>query len=144
MEYRRLGNSGLKVSPICLGTMMFGEQTDEAVAGRIVDSALSAGINFIDTADSYAKGGSERMVGKLIAKHRERWVLATKVQNTTIPADPNSGGGGRKWMTFGLDASLKRLATDYIDVYYLHRDDLETPLEETVSTLTGLRSKTKH
>ncbi len=135
MEYRRLGNSGLKVSPICLGAMMFGEQTDEAVAGRIVDSALSAGINFIDTADSYAKGSSERMVGKLVAKHRERWVLATKVQNATIPADPNSGGGGRKWMTFELDASLKRLATDYIDIYYLHRDDLETPLEETVSAI---------
>ena len=135
MEYRRLGNSGLKVSVICLGAMMFGEQTGEAVAGRIVDSALSAGINFIDTADSYAKGGSERMVGKLIAKNRERWVLATKVQNATIPADPNSGGGGRKWMTFELEASLKRLATDYIDVYYLHRDDLETPLQETVRTL---------
>src|SRR5205085_8815504 len=70
MEYRRLGNSGLKVSTICLGAMMFGEQTDEAVAGRIVDSAFAAGINFIDTADSYAKGGSERMVGKLIAKNR--------------------------------------------------------------------------
>ena len=78
---------------------------------------------------------SERLVGKLIAKHRERWVLATKVQNAVIPADPNSGGGGRKWMTFELDASLKRLATEYIDIYYLHRDDLETPLEETVSTL---------
>jgi aryl-alcohol dehydrogenase-like predicted oxidoreductase len=135
MEYRRLGNSGVKVSTICLGAMMFGEQTDESVAGRIVDSAYAAGINFIDTADSYAKGASERMVGKLIARHRERWVLATKVQNATIATDPNSGGGGRKWMTFELEASLKRLATDYIDVYYLHRDDLETPLEETVSTL---------
>ena len=97
MEYRRLGNSGLKVSPICLGAMMFGDQTDEAVARRIVDSAFGAGINFIDTADGYAKGGSERMVGTLIAKNRERWVLATKVQNAMIPADPNSGGGGRKW-----------------------------------------------
>ncbi len=135
MEYRRLGNSGLKVSSICLGAMMFGEQTDEAVAARIVDSAFGAGINFIDTADTYAKGNSERMVGKLIAKNRERWVLATKVQNATIPADPNSGGGGRKWMTFELDASLKRLATDYVDIYYLHRDDLETPLEETVAAI---------
>jgi aryl-alcohol dehydrogenase-like predicted oxidoreductase len=135
MEYRRLGNSGLKVSPICLGAMMFGDQTDEAVAGRIVDSAFGAGINFIDTADSYAKGGSERMVGKLIAKNRERWVLATKVQNAMIPADPNSGGGSRKWMTFELDASLKRLGTDYVDIYYLHRDDLETPVEETVDTI---------
>jgi aryl-alcohol dehydrogenase (NADP+) len=135
MEYRRLGTSGLKVSPICLGAMMFGDQTDEAVAGRIVDSAFGAGINFVDTADGYAKGGSERMVGTLIAKNRERWVLATKVQNAMIPADPNSGGGGRKWMTFELDASLKRLGTDYVDIYYLHRDDLETPLEETVSTI---------
>ena len=135
MDYRRLGNSGLKVSPICLGAMMFGDQTDEAVAGRIVDSAFGAGINFIDTADSYAKGGSERMVGKLVAKNREHWVLATKVQNAMTPADPNSGGGGRKWMTFELDASLKRLATDYVDVYYLHRDDPDTPLEETVSTI---------
>jgi aryl-alcohol dehydrogenase (NADP+) len=75
------------------------------------------------------------MVGKLIAKNRERWVLATKVQGATIPADPNSGGGGRKWMTFELDASLKRLATDCVDVYYLHRDDLDTPLEETVAAL---------
>jgi aryl-alcohol dehydrogenase-like predicted oxidoreductase len=135
MEYRRLGNSGLKVSAICLGAMMFGDQTDEAVAGRIVDSAFDSGVNFIDTADSYAKGGSERMVGKLIAKNRERWVLATKVQNAMIPADPNSGGGGRKWMTFELDASLKRMATEFVDIYYLHRDDLETPVEETVTTI---------
>jgi aryl-alcohol dehydrogenase-like predicted oxidoreductase len=135
MEYRRLGNSGLKVSTICLGAMMFGDQTGETVAERIVDSAFDAGINFIDTADGYAKGNSERMVGKLIAKHRERWVLATKVQNPMNPHDPNSGGGGRKWMTFELDESLKRLGTDYIDVYYQHRDDLETPLEETIATL---------
>jgi len=135
MNYRRLGSSGLKVSAICLGAMMFGDQTDEAVAGRIVDSAFDAGVNFIDTADSYAKGGSERMVGKLIAKNRERWVLATKVQSASIPGDPNSGGGGRKWMTYELEASLRRLATDYLDVYYMHRDDLETPVEETVSSL---------
>src|SRR5262245_59349604 len=80
MRYRTLGRTGLKVSPICLGAMMFGDQTGEAVAARIVDSAFDAGINFIDTADAYAKGGSERMVGKLIAKNRDRWVLATKVR----------------------------------------------------------------
>jgi aryl-alcohol dehydrogenase-like predicted oxidoreductase len=135
MEYRKLGNSGLKVSPICLGAMMFGDQTDETVAERIVASAFEAGVNFIDTADSYAKGGSERIVGKLIAKNRERWVLATKVQNAMIPTDPNSGGGSRKWMMYEIDASLKRLATDYIDVYYLHRDDPDTPVEETVATI---------
>jgi aryl-alcohol dehydrogenase-like predicted oxidoreductase len=138
MEHRRLGNSGLKVSTLCLGTMMFGDRTTEDVAARIVDSAVDAGINFIDTADSYAKGGSESMVGNLIAKRRERWVLATKVQNAMNPNDPNSGGGGRKWITYEIDASLARLKTDYVDVYYLHRDDLETPLEETVATLGDL------
>jgi aryl-alcohol dehydrogenase (NADP+) len=138
MDYRRLGNSGLKVSPICLGTMMFGDRTSDAVAARIVASAMDAGINFIDTADSYAKGESERAVGKLIAKTRDRWVLATKVQNSTIAGDPNSGGLGRKWMTYEIDASLGRLKTDYVDVYYLHRDDLETPLDETVATMGDL------
>jgi len=135
MEYRRLGNSGLKVSEICLGAMMFGERTDEAIATRIVDSAFEAGVNFIDTADTYGKGGSERIVGKAIAKNRERWVLATKVQSAHIPGDPNSGGGGRKWLIYELDASLKRLATDYVDIYYFHRDDQETPLEEQVGTI---------
>ena len=138
MDYRRLGNSGLKVSPICLGTMQFGEQTPYAEAERIVASAIKAGINFIDTADSYAQGESERAVGKLIAPTRDRWVLATKVQNTTLKDDPNSGGLGRKWMTFEIEASLKRLGTDYVDIYYLHRDDLETPLEETVATMGDL------
>ena len=138
MEYRRLGASGLKVSKICLGAMMFGEQTAEPVAARIVGSAVDAGVNFIDTADSYAKGGSERMVGALIAERRDHWVLATKVQNAMIPADPNSGGLGRKWLMHEIDASLSRLKTDYIDVWYFHRDDLDTPLEETVRTMGDL------
>lgn len=138
MQYRRLGNSGLKVSTICLGAMMFGDQTTGAVAACIVDSAYDAGVNFIDTADSYAKGGSERLVGKLIAKHRDRWVLATKVQNRMIADDPNSGGLGRKWMMHEIDASLARLKTDYVDIYYLHRDDLDTPLEETVGVMGDL------
>jgi len=138
MDYRRLGNSGLKVSPICLGAMMFGDQTTEAVAARIVDSAFDAGINFIDTADSYAKGESERMVGKLIARHRDRWVLATKVQNRMNSDDPNSGGLGRKWMTYEMEASLRRLKTDYVDIYYLHRDDFDTPPEETVGVMGDL------
>jgi aryl-alcohol dehydrogenase (NADP+) len=138
MDYRRLGNSGLKVSPICLGAMMFGDQTTAAVAARIVASAFDAGINFIDTADSYARGESERIVGKLIEKQRARWVLATKVQNRMIPGDPNSGGLGRKWMMHEIDASLRRLKTDYVDIYYLHRDDPGTPLEETVRAMGDL------
>lgn len=138
MDYRRLGNSGLKVSPICLGTMLFGDRTSVAVATRIVASACEAGVNFIDTADSYAKGESERVVGRLIAKQRDRWVLATKVHFTSIAGDPNSGGLGRKWMTYEIDASLGRLKTDYVDIYYLHRDDPGTPLEETVATMGDL------
>src|SRR5438477_11711374 len=104
MEYRRLGQSGVQVSPICLGTMMFGERTDAAEAGRIVASAREAGVNFIDTADVYAKGESERVTGKLITADRERWILATKVANA-MPApgvsnpggdDPNRRGTARK------------------------------------------------
>src|SRR5260221_7069550 len=121
MEYRSLGNSGLKVSPICLGTMMFGDRTDAAEAGRIVASARDAGVNFIDTADVYAKGESERVTGKLIAADRDRWVLATKVANA-MSDDPNRRGTGRKWIAAAIDESLARLGTDYVDIYYLHRD----------------------
>jgi len=138
MEYRRLGLSGLKVSTICLGTMMFGERTTPSVAARIVASAVDAGVNFIDTADSYGKGQSETIVGRLVRKDRERWVVATKVQNQMVPGDPNSGGLGRKWMSHEIDASLRRLGADYVDIYYLHRDDPATPLEETVTTMGDL------
>jgi len=138
MKYRRLGESGLKVSPICLGAMMFGERTTRTVASRIVASAADAGVNFIDTADSYAKGQSERIVGQLIRKQRGRWVLATKVHNSMLAGDPNSGGLGRKWMMYEIEASLARLQTDYVDIYYLHRDDLGTPLAETVGTMGDL------
>jgi len=131
MEYRKLGASGLKVSPICLGTMMFGARTDAAEAGRIVDSARAAGINFIDTADVYAKGESERVTGKLIADDREKWVLATKVGNA-MGKGPNETGLSRGWMMRAIDASLRRLNTDWIDIYYLHLDDASTPLEETL------------
>lgn len=143
MEYRNLGASGLKVSPLCLGTMMFGDRTDAAESGRIVASARDAGVNFIDTADVYAKGESERITGKLIASDRDRWVLATKVANP-MPApgisnpggdDPNRRGTGRKWIMQAIDESLERLGTDYVDIYYLHRDIEETPLEETLAAL---------
>src|SRR3989338_6135047 len=106
MEYRKLGTSGIKVSPICLGTMMFGGRTDAAEAGRIVDSARAAGINFIDTADVYAKGESERLLGKLLAGDREHWVLATKVGNP-MGKGPNETGLSRAWMMRAIDASLQ-------------------------------------
>ena len=131
MEYRTLGNSGIKVSPICLGTMMFGERTDAAEAGRIVDSARAAGINFIDTADVYAKGESERLAGKLLADDRDKWVVATKVGNA-MGKGPNETGLSRAWVLRAIDGSLKRLGMDHVDVYYLHRDDAETPIEETL------------
>jgi aryl-alcohol dehydrogenase (NADP+) len=134
LEYRILGASGLQVSPLCLGTMMFGDRTGAEEAQRIVASARDAGINFIDTADVYAQGESERMVGRLIAADRARWVLATKVGNRMGSA-PNDAGLGRGWIPRALDASLRRLATDCIDVYYLHRDDEVTPLEETVGAI---------
>ena len=137
MDYRFLGRSGVKVSPICLGTMMFGDQTAPEEAGRIVACAREAGVNFIDTADVYSKGESERITGKLIAQDRDRWVLATKVANP-MGDDPNQRGTGRKWVMRAIDESLARLGTDYVDVYYLHRDPGDVPMEETVRAMGDL------
>jgi len=137
MQYRSLGRSGVMVSPICLGTMMFGDHTDAAEARRIVSSARDAGVNFIDTADVYCKGESERITGKLIADTREHWVLATKVANP-VGDDPNRRGTGRKWVMRAIDESLARLATDYVDIYYIHRDPGAVPMEETVRAMGDL------
>lgn len=137
MDYRKLGRSGLKVSPLCLGTMMFGGATEEAAAARIVAKAGDAGINFIDTADVYNEGVSEEITGRAIAAARGAWVLATKVCNVMGPG-PNRGGLSRKWVLEAAAASLLRLGTDYIDLYYLHKEDLETPLEETVGAVADL------
>jgi aryl-alcohol dehydrogenase-like predicted oxidoreductase len=126
-----------KVSPICLGTMMFGDRTDAAEAGNIVASARDAGVNFIDTADVYVKGESERITGKLIAADRERWVLATKVANP-MGEDPNRRGTGRKWVMRAIEESLERLDTDYVDIYYIHRDPGEVPMEETAAAMADL------
>jgi aryl-alcohol dehydrogenase-like predicted oxidoreductase len=132
-----LGASGLKVSKLWLGTMMFGDQTDESEAGRIVAASRDAGINAIDTADAYAGGESERITGRLIAADRERWVLATKLANPTSD-DPNDRGLSRRHMIRALDASLKRLGTEWVDILYLHRDDETTPLAETVAAMGHL------
>jgi aryl-alcohol dehydrogenase (NADP+) len=137
MDYRSLGNSGLTVSPLCLGTMMFGDRTDEAEAARITAHARDAGVNFIDTADVYTKGESEKITGRVLKSDRDRWVLATKVANP-MGDDPNRRGTGRKWIMQAIDESLERLGTDYVDVYYLHRDIEATPLEETVRAMDDL------
>ncbi len=137
MQYRQLGRSGLKVSPICLGTMMFGGPTDEATSTRIVAKAREAGVNFIDSADAYNKGGSEQVVGRAISNNRPNWVLATKLANQ-MGDDPNRGGLSRRWVLQAAEESLKRLGTDYIDIYYLHKEDHSTPLEETVRAMGEL------
>jgi aryl-alcohol dehydrogenase-like predicted oxidoreductase len=137
MEYRPLGRSGLKVSPLCLGTMMFGGATDEPTSARIIDKAREAGINFIDTADMYSTGVSEQVVGRAIAAQRDHWVLATKLANQ-FGDGPNSGGLSRRWVMQAADASLKRLGTDWIDIYYLHKEDHTTPLDETVRAIGDL------
>jgi len=132
MRYRHLGKSPLRVSELCLGTMMFGDQTDLAEARRITDHAHEHGVNFIDTADVYTTGASETMVGALIRHHRHDWVLATKLGNA-MSTRPNEAGYSRAWVLRACDASLQRLGTDHIDIYYLHRDyngmDLEEPLQ---------------
>jgi len=137
MEYRRLGASGLEVSTVCLGTMTFGDRTDATEARRIVDDAHAAGVNFIDTADAYGKGASEKIVGPAIKANRRQWILATKVGNV-MTAKPHDGGLSRRWVLQACDDSLARLATDYIDIYYLHRDDVDTPIAETVGALGDL------
>ena len=137
MPYAPLGASGLKVAPLWLGTMMFGDRTDEAEAARIVDASREAGVNGIDTADVYANGESERFTGRLIAADRERWILATKLANPTSTA-PNDRGLSRRHILRAFDASLQRLGTDWVDVLYLHRDDETTPMEETLGALADL------
>src|SRR5690606_24264787 len=121
MQYKRLGRSKLKVSALCLGTMMFADQTDLAEARNMLASAHEHGINFIDTADVYSKGGSEKMLGQLLNEHRDDWILATKLGNGMSKL-PNQSHYSRHWMMLEVENSLRRLATDHIDILYLHRD----------------------
>ncbi|MDX1946741.1 MAG: aldo/keto reductase [Pirellulaceae bacterium] len=134
MHYRSLGRTGVKVSPLCLGTMMFGGQASEADSLRMIDQALDAGINFVDTADMYSTGESERVVGKGLAGRRDRVVLATKGRHK-MGEGPNDLGASRLHMRQALEASLKRLNTDYIDLYYVHAPDYEVPIDETLRFL---------
>lgn len=137
MQYRRLGSSNLQVSVLCLGTMMFGDQTDEAEAARIVSSARDHGINFIDTADSYSQGASEAMLGRLLAGQRHAWVLASKLGNAMGDA-PNQAHYSRSWIVQETENILRRLETDHLDILYLHRDFHEDNLEEPVRALGDL------
>ena len=135
MDYVQLGHSGLKVSPVCLGTMMFGSGADEAESRRIIDKVRGAGINFIDTADVYNAGTSEEIIGRAIAADRDRWIVATKV---------GAGGAGQSGLLAGprvissAKASARKLQTDRIDIYYLHREEPSTPLEETIGAIAEL------
>src|SRR3954452_21929927 len=127
MDYRPLGRTGVSVSPLCLGTMMFGAwgNTDHADSIRIIHRALDAGINFLDTADVYARGESEEIVGKALAGRRDDVVVATKFHGV-MGDDPNERGNSRRWIVRECEASLRRLGMDWIDLYQVHRFDAET------------------
>jgi aryl-alcohol dehydrogenase-like predicted oxidoreductase len=139
MHYRTLGRTGIKVSPYALGAMMFGQvgNPDHDDSIRIIHRALGAGINFIDTADMYSHGESEEIVGKALTGRRDDVVLATKL-NLPMGDDPNQQGNSRRWIMKEVEASLRRLQTDYIDLYQIHRPDPTTDVEETLSALTDL------
>jgi aryl-alcohol dehydrogenase-like predicted oxidoreductase len=140
MEYRLLGKTGVKVSPLCLGAMMFGAwgNTDHADSINIIHRALDSGINFIDTADVYARGESEEIVGKALAgSRRANVILATKFHGG-MGDDPNQQGDSRRWIIQEVEASLKRLNTDWIDLYQMHRPSAEADMEETLGALTDL------
>jgi aryl-alcohol dehydrogenase-like predicted oxidoreductase len=152
MDYRGLGNTGMMVSPLCLGAMMFGEwgEPDHDESVRIIHSALDRGINFIDTADVYSKGESEEIVGKALAGgRREDVILATKFHGPMDVGfgepggDPNKRGNSRRWVTLEVESSLRRLKTDWIDLYQVHRPEPGTDVEETLSALTDLRTQGK-
>src|ERR1700761_7133539 len=139
MRYRPLGRTGIKVSPYCLGAMMFGglANADHEDCIRIIHKALDFGINFVDTADRYSAGESETIVGKALKGRRDRIVLATKVHGP-MGEDPNQQGNSRRWITQAVEASLRRLQTDHIDLYQIHRPAPDTDIEETLSVLTDL------
>jgi aryl-alcohol dehydrogenase-like predicted oxidoreductase len=140
MEHRELGRTGVSVSPLCLGAMMFGAwgETDHDECIRIIHRALDAGMNFIDTADVYARGESEEIVGKALAGRRDEVVLATKVHGRMHDSDPNQFGNSRRWIVREVENSLRRLQTDYIDLYQIHRPEPDTDIDETLGALSDL------
>jgi aryl-alcohol dehydrogenase-like predicted oxidoreductase len=140
MDYRNLGRTGVKVSGLCLGTMMFGRRTSEADSIAIIEHALGAGINFIDTADAYGQGDSERFTGRALARsgRRDRVVLATKAFFPADSEDPNAQGLSRRYLIRACEASLERLGTDWIDLFQLHRPQSDIPIDETLRALDDL------
>src|SRR5688500_5301518 len=139
MEMRPLGSTGVQVSSLCLGAMMFGEwgNTDHDDSVRIIHAALDAGINFIDTADVYSRGESEEIVAKALKGRRDNVVLATKVHGG-MGDDPNQRGNSRRWIIQEVENSLRRLGTDWIDLYQIHRPEPDTDIDETLGALTDL------
>jgi aryl-alcohol dehydrogenase-like predicted oxidoreductase len=144
-HYVTLGRSGLRVSPLCLGAMTFGEDlgwgSSVEESQRIIDRFVELGGNFIDTANFYTKGHSEKIIGDHVGRHasrRDRLVIATKFSGNLYPGDPNGGGSSRKTIVASCENSLRRLQTDYIDLYWLHNWDVHTPIEETMSALEDL------
>jgi aryl-alcohol dehydrogenase-like predicted oxidoreductase len=139
MQYRNLGRTGIKVSPYALGAMMFGAvgNPDHDDSIRIIHKALDAGINFVDTADAYSDGESEEIVGQALKGRRDGVVLATKL-NRPMGDDPNQRGNSRRWIMTAVENSLRRLQTDYIDLYQIHRPDPDTDIEDTLSALSDL------
>ena len=140
MEYRQFGRTGVKVSELCLGCMMFGGRTEEEDSFEIIDRAIDAGINFLDTANVYSRGASEEVVGRALKRNgrRDQIVLATKVHGTMNDEDPNAGGNHRRHIIEQCEASLMRLQTDYIDLYQIHRPSSEVPIDETLGALDDL------
>ncbi|MGW5124851.1 aldo/keto reductase [Streptomyces sp. NPDC004069] len=139
MKYRTLGRTGIKVSPYCLGAMMFGTvgNPDHDDSVRVIHKALDAGVNFVDTADAYSRGESEEIVGKALKGRRDNVVLATKA-HLPMGDDPNQQGNSRRWVTRALEDSLRRLQTDHVDLFQIHRPAPDTDVEETLSALTDL------
>ncbi len=144
-NYVTLGRSGLRVSPFCLGAMTFGEDlgwgTSVETSNAIIDRFIERGGNFIDTANVYTQGHSEKIIGDHLGRHpskRDRVVIATKFFGNLFPGDPNGGGAGRKSLMAACEESLRRLQTDYIDLYWMHAWDMHTPIEETMRALDDL------
>ena len=137
MQYKKVGRTGLKISEITLGTMIFGQQVDEAESTKIIDLAFEKGINSFDTADGYASGRSEEIVGKAIKDKRQSVVLASKVSSRQGPG-PNDSGLSREHILHAVENSLRRLGTDYLDIYYAHTPDYTTPIEETLRAFDSL------